>query len=73
MLPTRLYARYADPQFAETVSPGTVIAMRDPFFNLVGLLTVTDKYVPDKVRWLACCPCGLNVSCCHTTSCFAYC
>ena len=37
------------PQFAETVNKGTVIAMRDPFFNLIGLLTVTDKYKPDKV------------------------
>jgi hypothetical protein len=23
--------------------------MRDPFYNVIGVLTVTDKYTPDKV------------------------
>jgi ATP sulfurylase len=36
-------------QFAATVNAGTQIALRDPFFNLIGILTVTDKYTPDKV------------------------
>ena len=37
-------------QFAKTVSVGTQLALRDPFFNLIGVLTVTSKYTPDKVR-----------------------
>jgi hypothetical protein len=42
-------------QFANTLEVGsTKLALRDPFFNLIGILTVTSKYRPDKV----CAPCG---------------
>ena len=36
-------------QFAEGVQKGSKIALRDAFFNLLGVLTITDKYTPDKV------------------------
>ncbi len=36
-------------QMAKTVEVGSKLALRDPFFNLIGILTVTSKYTPDKV------------------------
>jgi hypothetical protein len=41
---------FADVQFADTVSVGSQLVLRDPFFNLIGLLTVTSKYTPDKEK-----------------------
>ena len=35
-------------QFAETVNVGSKLALRDPFFNLIGILTVTEKYAIDR-------------------------
>ena len=33
---------------AAGLAPGTQLALRDPFFNLVAILTVEDKYQPNK-------------------------
>lgn len=37
-------------EVAAGVSPGSQLALRDPFYNLVAVLTVEDKYQPNKAE-----------------------
>ena len=39
---------WLDLQFAADTKQGEQIALRDQFFNLLAVITVADKYVPDK-------------------------